>query len=271
MYHPACDSLFPNLGSSHGTWDSICAFLSSIFQVMNSIPTLMTIRPEPRLFDASRLNQWVCHRCGKDFEKKNSLNRHIRDKHIEKIKFDFCSYRVPKGRLARLDTHMLLKHNCPAPPLSSGPVPMTWFFHNRPVVTPMHSPSPAPSPAMGDLSSLFPVEELDTSNPLIILPSSPLPPPIAAPRPSSPQPITLPVPVLPYLHTLSLQLPLPLPPHLPQLDPRLDQLPISQLQDLDEVEFSQDRHLGASSCLCCCSSTCPGEWTLREHISEFIH
>ena len=239
MYHPACDSLFPNLGSSHGTWDSICAFLSKIFQVMNTIPSLMTIRPEPRIFHASRLNQWVCHQCGKDFEKKNSLNRHIRDKHIEKIKCDFCNYQVPKGRLARLDRHMLLKHKFPAAPLSSGPMPMMCFFDNHSAVTPMPSPSPAPSPAMEDLSSLFPVEELDVSNiPEITLPSSPLPSPIAAPRPSSPQ-STIPSSPSPFLppHPVPSTSPAPI---SRSSTPLLDELPISQLPDLDEVEFSQD-------------------------------
>lgn len=107
------------------------------------------------------------------------MQRHIKDRHLEKLSCELCSFKVPKGRQARLERHMLQKHNFPVPPAfmrqtTTAVTPVKEeerFDVDNICLTPMPSPDPAHVP---DLSHLFPVEEPDVSGiPLIPIPDSP--------------------------------------------------------------------------------------------------
>ena len=77
------------------------------------IPALMNVVP---LVDRRRFNQLRCYtwiQCGRSFEKKQSLKRHITDKHVTKISCDFCGYKVGASRRGLLDKHKMLKHQFP--------------------------------------------------------------------------------------------------------------------------------------------------------------
>ena len=77
------------------------------------IPALMNVVPR---LDHLKFNQLRCYTCiqfGRSFEKKQSLKRHITDKHETKISCDFCGYKVGASRRSLMDRHLLLKHCFP--------------------------------------------------------------------------------------------------------------------------------------------------------------
>ena len=153
---------------------------------MSSIPSLLDIQAMPsRTFRVQKLKEYTCPICRRTYEKRNSLNRHIKNKHVTKLQCFFCEKTFTADRISRREAHMLKAHNYPVPERSLQ-VPLDASMDvdgsnlnfkrgaqsSRTVdhVTPVFAPSPV------DLASLFPVEEPDISGiPLVHLPGSPLP------------------------------------------------------------------------------------------------
>ena len=77
------------------------------------IPALMNVVPRVDRLRFNQLRCYTCIQCGRSFEKKQSLKRHITDKHVTKISCDFCGYKVGASRRSLMDRHLLLKHRFP--------------------------------------------------------------------------------------------------------------------------------------------------------------
>ena len=77
------------------------------------IPALMNAVPWVDRLRFNQLRCYTCIHCGLSFEKKQSLKRHITDKHVTKISCDFCGYKVGASRRSLMDKHMMLKHQFP--------------------------------------------------------------------------------------------------------------------------------------------------------------
>ena len=142
------------------------------------------LRSSRRLFQ--RLKEHTCTICRATYEKRNSLNRHIRSKHVQKLKCFFCEKRFPADRNAHRATHMIKQQNYPVPeqflqgPLDASadlhlPISETGFYRDSVTFSKDVAPIPDPFPSL-NLPALFPVEEPDTSGiPRVRLPSSPIP------------------------------------------------------------------------------------------------
>ena len=74
------------------------------------IPALMNVVPWVDRLRFNQLRCYTCIQCGRSFEKKQSLKRHITDKHVTKISCDFCGYKVGASRRSQMDKNMMLKH-----------------------------------------------------------------------------------------------------------------------------------------------------------------
>ena len=159
---------------------------------MSSIPSLPNLQTMPcREFRLQKLREHTCTICPATYEKRNSLNRHIKNKHVQKLKCFFCDNKFPADRNVRRTLHMLKQHQYPVPEqFLQGPLdpsldinPVRNFTRVPPsrsatsdqCYTSVSTPCPDSSPSY-DLQSLFPVDEPDLSGiPSIYLPSSPSP------------------------------------------------------------------------------------------------
>ena len=77
------------------------------------IPALMNVVPRVDRLRFNQLRCYTCIQCGRSFEKKQSLKRHITDKHVTKISCDFCGYKVGASRRSLMDKNMMLKRQFP--------------------------------------------------------------------------------------------------------------------------------------------------------------
>ena len=136
-----------------------------------------------RSFSVRNVREHTCPVCRATYEKRNSLNRHIKAKHVPKLKCFFCDKTFPADRNNRRSLHMLKSHRYPVPEtFLSGPLNSCLDFNLRDSSINVVSnsdyvvPAPAQVSAPTDLAALFPVEEPDFSGiPSVHLPSSTTP------------------------------------------------------------------------------------------------
>lgn len=97
--------------------------LSHVFQGTMNIPSLLDLGVPTRTFKG--LKSYGCTQCHKQFNKLNSLKRHIMDKHVRKLHCDFCAFTCGASRRGLLDRHMQNKHEFPVPKQVLGVVQAT--------------------------------------------------------------------------------------------------------------------------------------------------
>ena len=97
--------------------------LSHVFQTTMNISSLLDLGVPTRSFQG--LKSYGCQQCHKQFNKLNSLKRHIMDKHVRKLRCDFCPFSCGASRRGLLDRHMQSKHRFPVPKQVLGVVEST--------------------------------------------------------------------------------------------------------------------------------------------------
>ena len=134
-----------------------------------------------RTFRLNKLREYTCPQCRRTYEKRNSLNRHIRSKHATKLQCFFCDKKFGADRNSRRATHMLRAHDYPVPerflrgPLDAS-MDLDSFQRENSIASFDDCVAPVSTPSQMDLASLFPMEEPDLAGiPSVHLPSSPLP------------------------------------------------------------------------------------------------
>ena len=88
-----------------------------------NIPPLLDLGVPTRTFQG--LKSYGCQQCRTQFSKINSLKRHIMDKHVRKLKCDFCHFTCGASRRGLLDRHMQNRHQFLVPKQVLGVVEAT--------------------------------------------------------------------------------------------------------------------------------------------------